>query len=151
MLKTIGASALLALALALGMALAGCRSTAAEAPPPPSPDPVLAELGEDVYLRYCAACHGEGGQGDGPAAGELRTPPADLTRIAARRGGTFPKGEIARFIDGRFAVAAHGTREMPIWGQRLGAQIPEAEISEDVVRGQISVVIEYLESIQLGE
>jgi mono/diheme cytochrome c family protein len=144
--RIIGSLALLGLAIALG----ACRSSGAGgAPAPaPSPDPVLAELGRDVFLRRCASCHGEGGQGDGPAAGALRTPPADLTRIAARRGGVFPKGEIARFVDGRFAVAAHGTREMPVWGERLGEQIPEAEISEEVVRGQISVVIEYLESIQ---
>jgi mono/diheme cytochrome c family protein len=145
--RNIGVLALLGLAIALG----ACRSTESGKAPAPSPDPVLAELGRDVFVRRCASCHGESGQGDGPAAGALRTPPADLTRIAARRGGVFPKGEIARFIDGRFAVAAHGTREMPIWGQRLGEQIPEADVSEEVVRGQISVLIEYLASIQRGE
>jgi len=61
-----------------------------------------------------------------PAAA-LTTPPADLTRIAARRGGSFPDGEVARFVDGRFDLPAHGTREMPVWGERFGAGIPEAE------------------------
>jgi mono/diheme cytochrome c family protein len=141
------ALALLGLAAALG----GCSSAAPAATAPAGPDPVLADLGRDVFARHCAACHGESGRGDGPAAGELRTPPADLTRIAARRGGTFPRGEIARFVDGRFAVPAHGTREMPVWGERLGEQVPEAGVSEEVVRGQISVVIEYLVSIQRSE
>jgi mono/diheme cytochrome c family protein len=109
---------------------------------------LLAELGAALFLRHCAACHGEDGRGNGPAAGALRTQPADLTRIAARRGGAFPEGAIARFIDGRFAVQAHGTREMPVWGARLGERIPEAGVSEEVVRGQISVLVEYLESIQ---
>ena len=147
MLKVIGAIAWLGLAAAFG----GCRSGAPEALPPPSADPVLAELGADVFLRRCASCHGEDGRGDGPAAGALRVPPADLTRIAARRGGSFPKGEIARFIDGRFSIEAHGSREMPVWGERLGERIPEAGVSEEVVRGQIGVVVEYLQTIQRSE
>jgi mono/diheme cytochrome c family protein len=132
----------------VAMALAACASEASDRPPPAAADPVLAELGEPVFQRRCAACHGESGRGDGPVAGALRVAPADLTRIAARRGGSFPEGEIARFIDGRFAVQAHGTREMPVWGERLGEQIPDAGVSEEVVRGKISVVVEYLKSIQ---
>ena len=137
--------------LLFAVALGACASGASDPPPAAAPDPVLADLGEPVFRRHCGACHGESGRGDGPAAGTLRVAPADLTRIAARRGGSFPEGEIARFIDGRFAVQAHGTREMPIWGQRLGEQIPEAGVSEEVVRGQISVVVEYLKSIQRAD
>lgn len=142
--KLIGAIAWVGLAAALG----ACRSGTAGDATPPSPDPVLAELGAEVFLRHCAPCHGESGRGDGPAAGALRVPPPDLTRIAARRGGSFPRGEIARFVDGRFSVPAHGSREMPVWGERLGEHIPEAGVSEEVVRGQIGVVVEYLETIQ---
>ena len=68
--------------------------------------------------------------------------------LAARRGGEFPVGEIGRFIDGRFAPAAHGTREMPVWGERFGERVPDAGISEEVTRGNIAVLIEYLKSIQ---
>jgi mono/diheme cytochrome c family protein len=111
-------------------------------------DPVLAAMGSEHFVRYCAACHGSDGRGAGPAAAALKTAPADLTRIAARRGGEFPAGEIARFIDGRFAVAAHGTREMPVWGERFGERVPEAGVSEEIVRGRILVLVEYLKSIQ---
>ena len=135
-------------AFALAAALGACAPQASERSPSAPSDPVLAELGEPVYLRHCASCHGADAQGNGPAAGALRVAPADLTRISARRGGVFPDGEIARLIDGRFAVPAHGTREMPIWGERLGDQIPEAGVSEEVARGQITVVVEYLKSIQ---
>ena len=68
--------------------------------------------------------------------------------LAARRGGEFPVGEIGRFIDGRFAPAAHGTLEMPVWGERFGERVPDAGISEEVTRGNIAVLIEYLKSIQ---
>ena len=114
----------------------------------PTFDPVLAELGAEAFPRYCASCHGVKAQGDGPAAAALIVRPADLTRIAARRGGKFPDGEIARFIDGRFTLAAHGSREMPIWGERFGDAIPDSGVAEEVTRGRIATLVEYLKSIQ---
>jgi high-affinity iron transporter len=38
------------------------------------------------FAAHCAACHGAGGRGDGPAAKDLTPPPTDLTD-AARMGG----------------------------------------------------------------
>jgi mono/diheme cytochrome c family protein len=111
-------------------------------------DLMLAEIGEPYFQSYCASCHGMSGRGDGPAASSLRKPPADLTRIAARRGGRFPEGEIAQFIDGRFRLDAHGTREMPVWGEVFTRGIPEADSAESMARGQILVILEYLKSIQ---
>jgi len=106
----------LALAVALVAPAAGAESPARDLP---------ADVGADLFARYCSACHGASGVGDGPSARALVKPPADLTRIAARRGGTFPDGEIAHWIDGRFDVPSHGTREMPIWGRRLAEPIAE--------------------------
>lgn len=114
-------------------------------------DQVLADMGSEYYQRYCASCHGIAGKGDGPAAAALQPPPKDLTRIAARRGGKFPDGEIARYVDGRFETAAHGSRAMPVWGESFGANIPEAGVSEEVVRGRILVLVEYLKSIQVRD
>ena len=113
-----------------------------------APDPVLADLGAPLFQRHCASCHGNSARGNGPAAEILRTRPADLTKIAARRGGKFPTGEIARHIDGRFEVPAHGSREMPVWGYRFGADVPESELGEAIARGKIAALIEYLMTIQ---
>ena len=55
---------------------------------------------------------------------------------------------MARFIDGRFALPAHGNREMPIWGQTFGEAIPESSLAEEVTRGQIAVLVSTLKSIQ---
>jgi mono/diheme cytochrome c family protein len=120
------------------------------APAQPIPvDRTLAELGEPQFKAYCASCHGLRGRGDGPAAGSLRTPPADLTRIAARRGGSFPDGEIAQKIDGRFTIGAHGSREMPVWGEVFSQGIPDSSTAESVARGKVAVIVEYLKTLQV--
>jgi mono/diheme cytochrome c family protein len=131
--------------LIAGLALAG-PAALAEQPA----DLVLAEMGEPYFRSYCASCHGLTAQGDGPAAMSLRKPPPDLTRIAARRNGVFPDAEIAQFIDGRFRVRAHGPREMPIWGEQLGRDIPDSSLSASIARGKILVIVEYLKSIQVA-
>jgi hypothetical protein len=82
-------------------------------------------------------------------AAALRDPPADLTRIAARRGGEFPAVDIAEYVDGWKRAAAHGTTDMPVWGRRLRG--PAQGISEDdtlLDPGQIFLIVEYLRSIQ---
>jgi mono/diheme cytochrome c family protein len=110
--------------------------------------PLLAELGAGLYREHCAACHGPLGRGDGPAASSLRVPPADLTLIAVRRGGAFPDADVAAFIDGRFELGAHGTREMPIWGRRLAEPIAAGTEGDEVARGRIQILVEYLKTIQ---
>jgi len=132
-------------------AIAGCsiHRTAAQEPLVPDPDCLLVEVGAELFANYCASCHGVDARGDGPAATALSTPPADLTRIAARRGGVFPESSIARRIDGRFDLPAHGTREMPIWGTCLGDEIPGFATGDEVARGRIASLVEYLKSLQV--
>jgi len=105
-------------------------------------------IGEQYFRQYCGACHGIDGRGNGPAASMLRTPPADLTRIAQRRGGHFPDAEIAAQIDGRAVVPAHGSRDMPIWGLRFGEKFGGGDIGEEAVRGHLVILINYLKAMQ---
>ena len=39
--------------------------------------------GVDNFHDYCSPCHGRDGTGHGPVALALKTPPSDLTRLAA--------------------------------------------------------------------
>ena len=128
--------------LVLGWALLG-MALAAEQLPPRIPGETVS-TGQQSFVRYCSACHGVTGRGDGPAAPALRTPPADLTRIAQRHGGHFPAAEMAAYINGRTVVPAHGSREMPIWGERFGEMAGGGSVGEEVVRGNFLVLIEYL-------
>jgi mono/diheme cytochrome c family protein len=100
-----------ALLLCSTLALVGCaRDTAAD------------ESGRDMYVRYCASCHGAEGRGDGPLAESLTKPPADLTQLAKRNGGAYDERAVMAAIDGRRQVAAHGTRDMPVWGAIFEAE-----------------------------
>lgn len=131
----------------IGWTLLGMTLATAQQPPPPIPGETVS-AGQQYFVRYCSACHGVDGRGDGPAAPALRTPPADLTRLAQRRGSHFPVAEIAAFIDGRTVVPAHGSREMPVWGERFGEMVGGGSLGEEVVRGNLLVLIEYLKTIQ---
>jgi mono/diheme cytochrome c family protein len=46
----------------------------------------MVHVGQRYFVRYCSACHGVEGRGDGPAAPALRPPPADLTGMPMGRG-----------------------------------------------------------------
>jgi len=139
--------------LALAAALLGAVVAAADTPERQERDDarfknLMLSLGEREFTLHCAVCHGMDANGGGPAASALRTAPADLTRIAARRGGKFPDDEIAQKIDGRFEVTAHGSREMPVWGVHLATPIAEDATGAEVARGRIDLLVEYLRSIQ---
>jgi len=78
--------------------------------------PMADVSGGATYKAYCAVCHGVSGKGDGPAVRALVKAPSDLTTIAARHNGKFPAMAVKMAIVGDTVVAAHGTRDMPIWG-----------------------------------
>lgn len=100
--------------------------------------------GEYLYRTFCASCHGESGRGDGPAARTLPHPATDLTLLAIRAGGMFPRDEITRIIDGRDAVPAHDTPDMPRWGKVLR----QLEGDERATQRRIEALVKQLESIQ---
>jgi mono/diheme cytochrome c family protein len=72
--------------------------------------------GAELYRMYCATCHGLDGKGKGPAADAMKRRPPDLTSISRRNNGRFPDFRVTHIIDGYEVIAAHGSREMPIWG-----------------------------------
>jgi mono/diheme cytochrome c family protein len=95
-----------------------------------------------MFTTYCAVCHGKEGKGDGPAAKALAKTPADLTKLAARNNGTFPDLKVRRYIEGLDEVAAHGTRDMPMWGDLFRA------LNRDTAQIRIASLAEYLKSMQ---
>ena len=119
-----------------------------------SSNPSMAQrklVGSGEFQVSCAVCHGPDGRGDGSMAGYLTVKSGDLTRLARDNDGRFPFLEVFRMIDGRHEIAVHGTRAMPIWGDRYKV---EAAVkygpydTETVVRGRILELVQYLEAIQ---
>jgi mono/diheme cytochrome c family protein len=104
--------------------------------------------GDELYLRFCAACHGSNGHGDGPVASSLKGEVPDLTLMARRAGGTFPRERVVRIIDGRHIIGAHGTRTMPLWGEDLGRLELGNPEAERVTRTVLDKLADYLAGLQ---
>ena len=103
--------------------------------------------GKQLYHHYCASCHGIDGTGDGPVAASLRTQPTDLTTLALRNGGRFDLPAVITVIDGRRQVAAHGPREMPVWGA-IFVEESEGPYPEYTTLLRAKTLADYIESIQ---
>ena len=104
----------LVLMLIAGSLFAAQNSHREKAKPAPLIDSIQ---GPDLYKAYCASCHGADAKGDGVMTPSLRVKPSDLTRLAARNGGTFPLMRIEGIISGEVLPAtSHGSSQMPVWG-----------------------------------
>ena len=57
----------------------------------------------------------------------------------------FPRSLVEGWIDGREAVAAHGPREMPVWGYSFREDMELDENTETNVHERVSLLVEYLE------
>lgn len=78
--------------------------------------------GAEDFAAFCSGCHGAGGKGDGPMAAELAHKPADLTRLAARNGGEFPKLRVMAKIWG-YTGGHDGAAVMPNFGPLLDSPL----------------------------
>ena len=136
----------LVVALLFAPTLAGQMQT----PPPPGqitrPPLVITSLeGRDLYDFYCASCHGKTGRGDGPNAKKLKTAPPDLATLSKSNRGQFPKDRVQAVLTGEQPTAAHGTREMPVWGEVFKFLDP----NDQRAKTRVSNLVAYLESLQV--
>jgi len=104
------------------------------------------DTGARLYFNHCAACHGETGEGTGPVAASMRITMPNLRTLAQRNGGGFPRDAVAAYVDGRNVKAAHGDRQMPIWGDVFKGADPEAD--DLTVRRRINAVVDFVSTLQ---
>jgi mono/diheme cytochrome c family protein len=115
--------------------------------------PTYMPSGQVMYKQYCASCHGADGKGKGPAASNLKTPPADLTTLTKRHMGRFPYeyvSNVLRFGPGLIVgpghqPSAHGSSDMPMWG---GIFLTIDKNEERAVQQRIKNLCDYLASVQ---
>lgn len=100
------------------------------------------------YRQYCASCHGLEADGNGPVAPTLKFPPADLTKLGKKYGMPLPRKKLIEFIDGRQMVRTHGTREMPVWGNKLFEIAPSREFRNAAILEDVESIVIYLETVQ---
>jgi mono/diheme cytochrome c family protein len=101
--------------------------------------------GKEMFMSYCAPCHGKSAKGDGPAAAALKQPPADLTQLAKRNGGKYPTDQVTSILRGQTKLAAHGDQEMPVWGPVFWKM---SQGKEEIVTLRIANLNRYVESLQ---
>jgi len=108
------------------------------------------EAGKREFQRSCATCHGVDAKGDGPSTNALNVKPADLTLLSKNHGGVFLFWRTYEKISGadEAPIRGHGTREMPIWGERFRLERGDREEYQMGVRGRILSLVYYLQSIQ---
>jgi mono/diheme cytochrome c family protein len=107
--------------------------------------PIFSMEGADNYNEYCAVCHGRDGKGRGPAAPALKMPMPDLTTLASRNGGKFSSADVEKTILGKGAFTpAHGSEEMPIWGQVFRA----FDQDQGVRALRVANLVKHIESLQ---
>src|SRR5262249_35668215 len=105
--------------------------------------------GELEYQRSCAICHGPEARSDGIMRRYLTVQPANLRQLAKNNGGKFPFWEVYHKIDGQTEVPVHGTREMPIWGDRFREEAgSDGKAAITQAAGRILSLTLYLEYIQ---
>jgi mono/diheme cytochrome c family protein len=100
--------------------------------------------GDALYSEFCAVCHGVDGRGNGPAAAALKSNPTDLTLIRRHNNGKFPVLHMQRVIGGEDAVAAHGSKQMPTWGDTFKAISANGTFAEM----RVNALVDYLQKIQ---
>ena len=106
--------------------------------------------GEELFVELCASCHGVSGKGDGPAASALAKPVSNLTVLASNNDGVFPMKQVEDSIAGKSRAVAHGTIDMPIWGQRFEELRPDWKLyrRKALARQRVYNLTLYVESLQ---
>lgn len=130
---------------AVTLALAVCGVMAAQQIKKVPIQPTFAGDGKVMFREYCSTCHGVEGKGDGPAMDATKKRPADLTQLARKNGGNFPEVHVMNFIDGSDVLAAHGSRDMPVWGTLFRSLNPD---NDAVAKVRVKVLAEYIKTLQ---
>jgi mono/diheme cytochrome c family protein len=130
------------IAFALALTAADVQKPTVKRVPMPSTSRVS---GVEMFKSYCASCHGIAGKGDGPAASAMNHRPTDLTLLSKNNQGKFPDLHVSYVLGMKQEIAAHGSKEMPVWGS-LFSQMENGD--DTFTKLRIRNLVTYIESLQ---
>lgn len=104
-----------------------------------------AASGKEMFVEYCAPCHGTEGKGNGPAAPAMKTPASDLTQLAKTHAGKYPADFVASTLRFGSGPAAHGSADMPVWGPLFHSLDKH---HDSAVQQRISNLVKHIETLQ---
>jgi mono/diheme cytochrome c family protein len=103
--------------------------------------------GKQMYVSYCAPCHGVDGKGQGPVAPALVVKPTNLTELSKNNNGIYPEVHVLAVVEFGAKVQAHGVKDMPVWGPVLGS-LDENGNSKDIQALREKNLEMYVKSLQ---
>lgn len=104
--------------------------------------------GQQMFTDYCAPCHGKDGTGNGPAAPALKKTPTNLAALARNNGGKYPAEHVAAVLTFGDEKAAHGSKDMPVWGQLFESLNWSSSTKDVEAKQRINQLNRYIESLQ---
>ena len=104
--------------------------------------------GADTFGVHCVQCHGPLGEGDGPEAVSRHLAVPNLRTLARRNGGAFPADAVASCINGTDMPAAHGDRNMPVWGPVFDTT-SQLLVGAESATQRIDAVLDHLRTLQI--
>lgn len=130
-------------AMRYGIVLPGALILAVACTVDAMPEP---DEGARVFADNCTACHGYRGRGEALIGGQNAP---DLTRIAARNGGTFPRARVLSQIDG-YGRGKVSARVMPEFGALLAGDLVPVEVDGTLTPTPrpLAALLAFLEDIQ---
>ena len=131
------------LAVSIGFGFVASAQTATKT----SPRADIA-VGKELFQQRCSTCHGVDAKGakgtglQGPMAiydpqstdPARRVPPADLTALSEQNAGKFPAERVKNAISFNGSIPAHGTPDMPAWGDVFYSLKSDPKLLEKRVR-----------------
>ena len=135
------------LAVSMGVGLVAAAQTPAKTGPKAN-----SAAGGELFHQNCSVCHGVDGKGPGPGSmydpesgePERRIKPPDLTVLSEQNSGKFPAERIRNAIYFKGSIPAHGTPQMPAWGNVFYLLKSRPKVLEERIRNLTA----YIESIQ---
>lgn len=109
--------------------------------------PIPADAGKEMYVSYCASCHGEDGKGTGLAAPALSRPVPNLSLLSAYNAGRYPRYRVFTALSKFGESHQAGTKwEMPDWHKAFVSLNPACPMLADLRARNIN---DYVESLQI--